>query len=163
MKYVRFCVAVALSLILMSGATKTDKPAIGYYPGEQIPSIEFSDVSGKKLDLNSYKGKKVVINFWAAYDAPSRAMNALLNNYLKSKSEEVVLLSVSFDENRTVFEKTLLWDKIELNSQFCDANGSKSKLYKEFRLDKGFKNYLIDENGIIVAMNVSPDKLDSML
>jgi len=162
MKYVNFCLTVLFSLVLMSGASKTDKPSVGYYPGEQIPSIALDDAFGKRLDLYSYKGKKVVINFWAAYDAPSRATNVLLDNVLKSY-EDVVFLSVSFDENRQVFEKTLLWDNIESNSQFCDANGSKSKLYKEFKLDKGFKSYLIDENGVIMAINVSPEALESNL
>lgn len=162
MKYVSFCLAVLFSLVLMSGATKTDEPSTGYYPGERMPNIALDDSFGKRLEMDSYKGKKVVINFWAVYDAPSRAMNILLNNYLKS-NQDVVFLSVSFDENRTVFEKTLLWDNIDLNSQFCDAKGSESKLYKEFNLGRGFKNYLIDENGVIMAMNVSPEKLKSIL
>jgi cytochrome oxidase Cu insertion factor (SCO1/SenC/PrrC family) len=154
--------AALFLLSLTLGASKTDKPSVGYYPGEQIPNFALNDAFGKRLDLDSYKGKKVVINFWAAYDAPSRATNVLLNDMLKSH-RDLVFLSVSFDENRTVFEKTVRWDNIEPHSQFCDANGSKSKLYKEFKLNKGFKSYLIDENGVIVAMNVSPEKLESVL
>lgn len=163
MKYVNFCLAAIISLMLMSGTTKNDKPSIGYFPGEQIPNIVLQDVSGKTFDLSRYKGKTVVLNFWAAYDAHSRAKNVLLSNYLKSGNQDVVFLSVSFDENRAVFEKTLLWDKIESNSQFCDVNGTKSKLFKELKLEKGFKNYLIDENGVILAMNITPNELKSIL
>lgn len=69
MKYVNFCLAAIISLMLMSGTTKNDKPSIGYFPGEQIPNIVLQDVSGKTFDLSRYKGKTVVLNFWAAYDA----------------------------------------------------------------------------------------------
>lgn len=163
MKYVNFCFFAMVSLILMSSSVKTDKISIGYYPGERIPNIVFDDASGNRFDLSSYKGKKVVINFWAAYDASSRAKNVLMSNYLKTENQEIALLSVSFDENRAVFQQTLFWDKIDQNSQFCDVKGTESKLFKEFKLDKGFKNYLIDENGVILAMNVSPETLKTLL
>lgn len=163
MKYVNFCLIALGSLILSSGSIKTDKPSIGYYPGEQLPNIVLNDTEGKLLDLSNYKGKKLVISFWAAYDARSRANNIQIHNYLKNNFPDVELLSISFDENKSVFEKTILWDKLEADSQFREADGVRSEIYKEFRLDKGFKNYLIDENGVITALNVTPKELGNIL
>ncbi|MDO5522970.1 MAG: thioredoxin-like domain-containing protein [Bacteroidia bacterium] len=147
----------------MSSSIKTNKASTGYYPGEQIPTIVLSGLEGNKLDLSECKGKKVVLSFWAAYDAQSRASNVQLYNYLKENEPDVVFLSVSFDENRNVFERTALLDNMDLNSQFCDEAGTDSKIYKDFQLRSGFKNYLIDENGVILAMGLSIEKLKNLI
>ena len=163
MKYVNFCLAAITSLLLMSSSIKTEKTSTGYYPGEQIPNIVLNGLGGQHLDLSDYKGKKVVLNFWAAYDARSRASNVQLYNYLKENESDVTFLSISFDENRNVFEKTAFLDKIDLSSQFCDENGTDSEIYKDFQLRKGFKNYLIDESGVILAIDLSVDKLKNLI
>lgn len=163
MKYVNFCLVAMISLLFTSSSIKTEKTSIGYYPGERIPNIVLKGLEGKNLDLSSYQGKKVVLNFWAAYDAQSRANNVRLHNYLKEHAADVAFVSVSFDENRNVSTKTVLLDEIDLNSQFCDEAGIESEIYNEFQLRKGFRSYLIDENGIILAMNVSPESLKSSL
>lgn len=163
MKYVKFCLLVIASLMMSSGSIKTDKPAIGYYPGERIPNIVLHDIEGNILDLSKYKGKKVIVNFWATYDACSRASNIRIHNFLKENYPNIAYLSIAFDENRSVFEKTIRWDRLEIESQFCDAKGPRSEIYKKFRLNKGFKNYLIDENGVIIDMNVTPEKLKVIL
>jgi len=163
MKYVNFCLIALGSLILSSGSIKTDKPSIGYHPGEILPNIVLHDAEGKNIDLSEYKGKKVMVSFWAAYDAQSRANNVRIHNLLKNNYPDVTLLSICFDESRSVFEKTVLWDQLENNSQYCDTNGIRSEIYKEFQLNKGFKNYLIDEQGVIRAMNITPDQLKAIL
>lgn len=163
MKYVNFCLTAIISLLLMSSSIKTEKTSQGYYPGEQIPDIVLEGLEGQHLDVRGYKGKKVVLSFWAAYDARSRADNVRLYNYLKKNAPDVSFLSISFDENRHVFMKTLLLDEMDLHSQFCDTRGTDSRIYKEFQLRKGFKNYLIDEQGVITEMNVTPERLEALL
>lgn len=163
MKYVNFCLAVVASLTLMSGSVNKSTPSVGYYPGEAIPNIAVEDLEGNAINLNDLKGKKVVLSFWAAYDAQSRATNVQLYNYLKMNNSDVEFLSISFDKNRNVFEKTLLLDNIDSFSHYCDVNGTESEIYKEFQLKKGFKSYLIDEIGVITAMNVTPQELKVLL
>lgn len=162
MKYVNLCL-VAVSLFLMSGSIKTQKTSIGYYPGEQIPNIVIAGSEDAHFDLSEYRGKKVILNFWAAYDARSRANNAALYHYLNENAPEVELLSISFDENIHVFERTAYLDKIDAHSQFREMNGTQSKIYKDFQLKKGFRNYLIDENGIIKAMNITTKNLADLI
>ena len=158
-----FCLAAIASLFFMSSSIKTEKIPTGYYPGEQIPNIVLSGWEGQRLDLSEYKGRKVMLSFWAAYDAQSRASNVQLYNYLKETAPDVAFLSISFDENRNVSERTALLDKIDLNSQFCDETGVDSAIYKEFRLRKGFRNYLIDEDGVILAVGLSVEKLKELI
>lgn len=162
MKYVNICL-VAASLIMMSSSIKTENPSTGYFPGSQIPNITVAGEEGITFDLSEYRDKKIVLSFWASYDAQSRALNVQLHNYLKNKAPDVKFLSLSFDENRNVFNKTALLDKIDLESLVCDENGTNSKIYKDFQLKKGFKSYLIDEDGIIMSINVSVEDLDKLL
>lgn len=163
MKYVNFCLAILASLTLMSASVNKNTTSEGYHLGKAVPNIAMLDLEGNVLNLSDLKGKKVVLNFWAAYDAPSRATNVQLYNYLTKNNADVEFVSVSFDQNRNVFEKTLLLDKIETLSHFCDVNGPNSGIYKEFGLSKGFTSYLIDENGMIAATNVTPRELKNLL
>src|SRR5690554_1391840 len=159
MKYVNFCLIAIFSLALSSGSVKDAAPSIGYYPGEIIPDIVLTDLDGDTYNLSDFKGKKVVVNFWAPYDAQSRATNVLLHNYLKMNNADITFLSVSFDINKDVIERTFEMDSLDKNSQFCEVNGADSELYYDFKLNRGFRNYLIDENGFIEAMNFTLDDL----
>ncbi|WP_294072579.1 TlpA family protein disulfide reductase [Proteiniphilum sp. UBA1028] len=163
MKYVNFCLIAMFSLALSSGSVKDAVPSIGYYPGERLPDIVLTDIKGDSCNLSDYKGKKVVVNFWASYDARSRATNVRLHNFLKMTNADVVFLSISFDQNIHVVERTLAMDNLDTISQFCEVNGPESGLYKDFRLNRGFRNYLIDENGVIKAMNFTSEDLSVIL
>jgi len=128
-----------------------------------MPELKLNDESGKSFNLEHLRGVKVLVNFWAAYDAESHMENVLLWNTLKKEDYPVVMLSVSFDKSRNVFEKTLDLDGINPSYQFYDTKGSDSEVYKKYQLEKGFKNYLIDEKGAIMAMNLTPKELEKFL
>ncbi len=163
MKYVNFCLAAILSLALSSGSVNSDLPSIGYHPGEMIPDIVLTDSEGERLAIHELKGKKVVLNFWASYDAQSRAANVQLYNFLSRNNADVTFISVSFDENRNVLERTLAMDRLEKIPCYRETNGTGSELYQDFRFRKGFRNYLIDEQGVITAMNIDPEDLRTLL
>lgn len=163
MKYVNFCLAAILSLALSSGSVKSDLPSKGYHPGEMIPDIVLMDSEGESLALNELKGKKVVLNFWASYDAQSRATNVQLYNFLSGNNIDVTFISVSFDENLNVLERTLAMDRLENVPCYREIKGTGSELYRNFSFRKGYRNYLIDEQGVITAMNIDPEDLRAFL
>ncbi|WP_313379663.1 TlpA disulfide reductase family protein [Proteiniphilum saccharofermentans] len=163
MKYLSFCLVSVISFVLSSGSVKTDLPSSGYHPGETIPDIALTDLEGNWRNLHDYKGKKVVVSFWATYHAQSRANNVQLYNYLQNRDSDVEFVSVVFDENRNVVEKTLMLERLENMSQFYEISGTGSEIYKNFKLNERFRNYLIDENGVIIAMNITPEDLKTIL
>ena len=128
-----------------------------------IPDIVLTDSEGERLAIHELKGKKVVLNFWASYDAQSRAANVQLYNFLSRNNADVTFISVSFDENRNVLERTLAMDRLEKIPCYRETNGTGSELYQDFRFRKGFRNYLIDEQGVITAMNIDPEDLQTLL
>lgn len=163
MKYLKYFLLVGIVLITSSYTTRTSKVSEGIYPGNLMPELKLTDSEGNKLDLKYLRGVKVLVNFWAAYDADSHMKNVLLSNHLKKDKSPLVMISVAFDKSKAIFEKTVSMDGIDKTYQFQEISGSDSELYQKYQLGKGFKNYLIDENGVIMAINLTPAKLNEIL
>lgn len=73
------------------------------------------------------------------------------------------MYSVSLDKKKSIFEETVKADKLEGSVQVLDELGEQSVLYRQFGLKKGFRNFLIDDKGVIIAANVTPAKLAELL
>ena len=155
-----FVVLATISLVFFSFVGK-DTPTEGLTIGDRAP--EFKICSERQLvDLKDLRGKYVLISFWASYDAPSRMQNATLS-HVASKNDKVEMVSVSFDDYKSIFNETIKKDKITTPNCFVETEGEQSELYQTYRLHKGFKNYLLDENGIIIAKDINANQLAAYL
>lgn len=163
MKYLKYFLIAGIVLIASSYTTRTSGLSEGIYPGNLMPELKLKDQSGKSLNLERLRGVKVLVNFWAAFDAESHMNNVLLWNTLQKEKYPIVMLSISFDKSKSVYEKTLSMDGLDPNYQYYDTKGTSSEVYKRYQLEKGFKSYLIDENGKILAMNPTPKDLEQLL
>ena len=166
MKYVKWIFVVLLISSLTSFVEK-DKPTGGLNVGDMAPDFKIQSMSaGQPLaELSDMKGKYVLLSFWASYDAHSRMQNASLSNVLRSASrnENVEMVSVSFDEYQSIFKETVRKDQIVTPTCFVETKGESSGLFKKYRLGRGFTNYLLDENGVIIAKNISAAELSAYL
>ena len=166
MKYVKWIFVVLLIGSLTSFVEK-NKPTGGLNVGDIAPDFKIQSMSaGQPLaELSDMKGKYVLLSFWASYDAHSRMQNASLSNVLRSASrnENVEMVSVSFDEYQSVFKETVRKDQIVTPTCFVETKGESSGLFKKYRLGRGFTNYLLDENGVIIAKNISAAELSAYL
>lgn len=166
MKYVKWFFVVLLIGSLTSFVEK-DKPTGGLNVGDIAPDFKIQSMSaGQPLaELSDMKGKYVLLSFWASYDAHSRMQNASLSNVLRSASrnENVEMVSVSFDEYQSIFKETVRKDQIVTPTCFVETKGESSGLFKKYRLGRGFTNYLLDENGVIIAKNISAAELSAYL
>ena len=166
MKYVKWIFVVLLIGSLTSFVEK-DKPTGGLNVGDIAPDFKIQSMSaGQPLaELSDMKGKYVLLSFWASYDAHSRMQNASLSNVLRSASrnENVEMVSVSFDEYQSIFKETVRKDQIVTPTCFVETKGESSGLFKKYRLGRGFTNYLLDENGVIIAKNISAAALSAYL
>ena len=141
-----FVVLIISSLISFSFVGK-NTPTEGLTIGDKAPTFT---ICGEKqlIDLKDLRGKYVLLSFWASYDALSRMQNATLNHAV-AQANNVEMVSVSFDEYKSIFNETMA--------------GVSSDLYQTYRLKRGFKNFLLDENGVIVAKDVTVSELSSYL
>lgn len=163
MKYLKYFLIAGIVLITSSYTTRTSRLSEGIYPGNLMPKLSLKDESGKSLNLEHLNGVKVLVNFWAAFDAESHKNNVILWNTLQKENYPIVMLSVSFDKNKSVFEKTIEMDGIDSRYQYYETESTNSEMFQKYQLEQGFKNYLIDEEGKIMAMNITPDDLERLL
>mgnify|MGYP000776337209 FL=1 len=166
MKYAKWIFVVLLIGSLTSFVEK-DKPTGGLNVGDIAPDFKIQSMSaGQPLaELSDMKGKYVLLSFWASYDAHSRMQNASLSNVLRSASrnDNVEMVSVSFDEYQSIFKETVRKDQIVTPTCFVETKGEYSGLFKKYRLGRGFTNYLLDDNGVIIAKNISAAELSAYL
>ena len=155
-----FVVLVIISLTFFSFVGK-DTPTEGLTIGDKAP--DFKICSERQLvNLKDLKGKYVLLSFWASYDAPSRMQNAILNHAV-TKTNNIEMVSVSFDDYKSVFNETIRKDQISTSNCFIELEGKNSEIYQTYRLHKGFINYLLDKNGVIIAKNINAQQLSSYL
>ena len=164
MRHVKWIFVVLLISSLTSFVVK-DKPTGGLNPGDIAPEFNIHAITnGQSVSLKSLKGKYVLLSFWASYDAKSRLLNTSLSNAVQEAGiSSVKMVSVSFDKYKSVFDETIRKDQIVDDFCFVETKGEKSGLFKKYNLNRGFSNYLLDENGIIIAKNISAAELSSYL
>ncbi len=166
MKYVKWIFVVLLVSSLTSFVEK-DKPTGGLNVGDIAPDFRIETMSTEQStqNLSRMRGKYVLLSFWASYDAQSRMQNASLSNALRSTSlnNNVEMVSVSFDEYQSIFEETIRKDQIVTPTCFVETKGESSGIFKKYRLGRGFTNYLLDDNGVIIAKNISAAELSAYL
>ena len=135
----------------------------GLKESKQAPKLYVENTAGK-VTLQELKGQYVLLNFWAGYDAMSRMQNVRFAREIdKAGLENISLVSVSFDTNRKVFEETIKRDGLNAATQFYDKDGSRSDIFDNYRLNKGFASYLISPEGVIIAKNPDPEHLTNLI
>ena len=161
MKKIQSVIGVLALVLLFSSAFNPVKT--GLEEGEQAPRLSLQN-GESSVSLQSLKGRYVLLNFWAGYDAPSRMENIRYARELdKSGLENISLVSVSFDTNRKVFEEIVKRDGLNAATQFYDKDGSQSDIFDDYRLNKGFASYLISPEGVIIAKDPNPEHLTKLI
>lgn len=157
---IRACVLfVSVVVLFLSAGTKKAGLTEGYRVGDLAPRIEYLE-NNSDIDFRNGSERYTLVNFWAAYDAESRLRNMQLWNKIKKMdSTKIAMYSVSLDENFSVYAETLKADRLESTNQLYDGRGKASSLYKKYGLKKGLRNFLVDDRGVIVGVNLSPEKL----
>ena len=155
-----FVVLIMTSLVSYSFVGK-DTPTEGLTIGDKAPSFVVRS-DNHQINLNDLKGKYVLLSFWASYDASSRAQNAMIDHATR-QAKNLSMVSVSFDEYKSIFDETVKNDRLEEQQCYLDMKGESSALYKTYRLDRGFRNFLLNEKGVIIAKDITLSQLSSYL
>lgn len=154
--------STTILLFLSAGSEKTNLSK-GYHPGDLAPELGSLGMS-HSIRYDGHPGKYTLLSFWAAYDAESHAKNvSLWNKVRKLDSTRITMYSISMDERNSVFTETIKMDKLDLPNQFSANQSQKSSLYKAFGLRKKLTNFLIDDQGVIVATDVDRRKLSELI
>ena len=158
MKNLKFYSLVVLgALVFLSFYSNTAKSTLGLEVGDKIPNIKTASIDGKPFDLKNLKGKMVVVDFWASYDASSRIENFEKSNLIKKfKTEKFIngdglsVVSISFDRFKSPLKQAIDRDGLGEATHICDYKGVDSELAHAFTTSTPI-HFLVDGNGFIVA------------
>ena len=163
MKIRTYVLSIAAMVFFSLAGTDNSGLTEGYRPGYIAPVIELQGTDDNITFSNS-SGYYTLLHFWAAYDAGSRMLNVQLwNRMSKGDLSGVKMISISMDKPESIFTETIKVDRLEMTNQVREMLGEHSATYKKYRLKKGFRNFLIDEKGVIVATNLTPEKLSEFI
>jgi thiol-disulfide isomerase/thioredoxin len=124
-----------------------------------------NDVNGKPVSLDSYKGKYVLIDFWASWCKPCREENPnLVKAYEKYKSKGFNVLGVSIDgaSQKAAWIAAIQKDGLSW-TQVSDLKGAANEAAVLYGVESIPQNFLVDPNGKIIARNLRGAGLNEKL
>lgn len=131
--------------------------------GSEAMDFTQADTAGKPVSLSSFKGKYVLVDFWASWCKPCRMENPnVLLAYERFKAKNFTVLGVSLDRSRDAWIKAIQDDKLAW-SQVSDLKFWSNAVALQYRIQQIPQNFLIDPNGKIIGKNLRGAELDSKL
>jgi len=121
----------------------------GLDKGDLAPNFELTTLEGKVVKLSDYKGKKVVLNFWATWCHPCRAEMPHMQNYYEdyAEDEEVEILAVNLTNGDTVSKVEEFVKDYGLTFPIpMDEEGKTGEMYQVITIPS---SYIIDSSGEI--------------
>jgi peroxiredoxin len=129
--------------------------------GTKFPDFNEADLSGKPLSIANYKGKIVLIDFWATWCPVCIVeLPEVLKTYGKYHDKGFEIIGVSLDEDQPTLErftkeKDMLWP------QYFDGKKWDNKLAVKYGVEAAPTTYLLDGNGKIIGKDLRGEELEA--
>lgn len=146
---------VALSIMFTSSYNSYD---VDIDIDSFAPNFEIAK-PGNRIKLSEKRGNFIVVNFWKSTAAESRIRNIEYDRFFKSANKETCYIAINYDNSKRLYDELAKVDRLTKVSQFYDAGGLDSEVYKSYHLDEGMNSYLLDKTGKILAVNPTTQQL----
>lgn len=127
---------------------------------QPAPALALPDKKGQPIDLQSYRNRYVLVDFWASWCPPCRVFNkTLVKLYDRYHPMGFDILSVSLDENKQAWLKAIRSDRLSWK-QVIDTTAWNSVAAKNWDVLGVPNSFLIDPEGNIIARNLHGVELE---
>jgi len=134
------------ALILTAGASARRAPSVG----EVVEDISFQGLQQSQMTLSQFRGKVVLLNFWATWCLPCKDEMPLLQKSFEARAEKIVVIGVNSQESEADVTAYLQENRLTF-PMALDANGELSRKF----LIRGYPTtYFIDAGGVIRAEHI---------
>lgn len=132
---------------------------MGVFPGSMAPDFVASTLDDAKIRLADFRGKVVLIDFWATWCAPCVAeLPTVTKAYEQFADDGFVVISISFDADAATARKFATSKKMTWPQIWADG-GDKSDLAKLYNVAGIPATFLIGPDGKVVAKDLRGEKL----
>ena len=143
-----FCSLLPVPCSLFLACNRTARPA---QVGEKAPSIVIHD-GAQTVSLRDYRGKTVVLNFWASWCGPCIAEFPSLVE-LQRQMPDVVILAVAFDTDEPSYRQFLIDNNLTGLLTIDDVTNASNQAFETTRPPE---TYVIDKSGTIRRKFIGP-------
>ncbi len=138
---------------------RTDSLLVGGY----APEFFQPDTVGKKVKLSNFRGKYVLVDFWASWCVPCRAENPnLVNAFRQFKDKNFTILSISMDEEKAPWLAAIRQDGLAW-THVSSLQGWQNPVAVQYYIPEIPDDFLIDPNGKIIARDIYGADLIALL
>lgn len=130
---------------------------------DSYTDFELPNLNGEIIRLSENLGKYTLIDFWASWCGPCRKSNPeLIEIYNKYSDKNFKIIGVSVDDDKNSWVKAVKKDNLNWIN-VSDLRGRENTAALKYGIKGVPTNFLIDDMGIIVAINISSERLDKKL
>ncbi|WP_417266318.1 TlpA family protein disulfide reductase [Brumimicrobium sp.] len=133
-------------------------------PGDMAKEIALPNPEGDTLRLSDYRGKVVLIDFWAAWCGPCRRENPNVVNLYKAYHDQgFEVFSVSLDKTKEKWVQAIEQDELLWEAHVSDLKFWQSSAAKDYKVSSIPFTVLIDREGKVIGTNLRGQELANTL